>query len=170
MSTGMGRWGLPGVGGALDRVKAWVLRDLEQGHMDTEIVHLVLDQDDGAGSVEIVSIMGEEAIGVLGFGPVIRFARALRPIAAICVNPGYRDGELKAATVTMEDAQGVVSVYRADLGDEPLAFRELCRRDIREGLDLPFIPETWDALVSEGLWSGALEHGVRERRKGHRLH
>ena len=164
------RWGLSGVAGALERVKEWALRDLQAGHMDNEIVHLVLDHEASFDSIEIVSVIGEEALGVLGFGPVIQLARCLRPIAAICVNPTHEDGELVAATITMENAQGVVSVYRADLGDEPLVFRELCRRDIREGLDLPFIPETYDALVASGEWSGLLEGGVRERPRCSGLH
>jgi hypothetical protein len=164
------RWGLRGVAGALRRVTQWVERDIEDGYVNEDVVHLVLDAEKDPGSVEIVSILSDGAVGDLAYGPVIRLARALQPIAAITVNATYAEGEISGAVLSVEEAGYLVTDHSLERCDGIWRLSRTEPRDIRNGNDFPLIPEHWDAAVALGLWMSDLEYAARNRTRGSTIH
>jgi hypothetical protein len=147
-----------------------VERDLDDGYLNSNIFHLVLDAAGEPESVEIVSILSDGVVGELGFGPVIRLARVLQPIAAISVIAIYVEDELSGAFLLLQEANYAVIQYRLERCKGVWRLREAGRRDIRDGIDLPFIPEHYDALVADGVWTDCFEDAARDRTRGSTIH
>lgn len=164
MRRGRPRRGFPSVGAAVAEIMRWAKEDLESGDPNYENVHLLVDiggeQDI---ELEVVSVIGERVLGDLGFGPVLVLARALRPVGAVSVHLIYENQKPVGVALTVQDASFYSTIYEFHMARVERGFEQVAHRHLREGLDLPLIPEGWDAMVELGEWDGCLVDSERQR-------
>lgn len=166
MTTMMSRTRIATVEDAVEIVKRWAIRDLTDGLLALETVHLVV-QSPFDKSLQIVSVVSNGDAGEFIFGAVMRFARALRPVAAIKMDPAYEGGNVCGVDVALQDATWMVTRFRCDVPAD--GFRFVRRRHLREGYETPYLPDAWDQMVAEDVWSECLEHDVPAGRRAYAL-
>jgi hypothetical protein len=127
-----------------------------------ETVHFVIECPFDE-SLQIVSVVGNGEAGDLGFGPVIRIARAVRPVAEIKVELTCQPGDVWAVDVALHDATWMVTRFRCEVPAD--GFRLVWRRHLRKGYEIPHPSRRVGPNVRRGCWSEGVTHSVPAGRR-----
>ena len=92
------------------------------------------------------------------------------PVGAVFVHLIYENQKPVGVALTVQDASFYSTIYEFRMDRVERGFEQVAYRHLRESLDLPLIPQGWDAMVELGEWNECLLDTERPAARAGRRH